>query len=337
MWFCIAANDALNSLKNQTNRPHSDGRSRRVSLLPHALFVVLSVIWGSNFVLMKKAGMAFGPVGIGAWRVFGGALVLGMIWWIQAHGPAAKSWPLRRRDWGPLWILALVSYAWPFVILPWLIQRHGGAFAGMMISLVPLLTILVSVPMLRIYPTRRETVAVLLGLCFFGLLVQDGLTREVQWFELLAGISVPLCYAIGNTYLKRRLSGIPSLVLSCAALALATVLLMPLALALPMEQIRVTDGFGIAVTALTTSSILATGIATFMFYKLIQDHGPLFAGMTAYLIPLGALIWGWVDHEQVTLTQTVALVGILGTVAWAQLGATLTPVLPNPSSTEPEA
>lgn len=287
-------------------------------MVPYFLFIFVSAVWGSNFILMKRAGLAFGPVGIGAWRVFGGALVLALVWWFRSRRNGSRVWKLRRKDWRPLWTVALVSYAWPFAMLPWLIQRHGSAFAGMMVSLVPLLTILVSIPLLRIFPTVRQLGGVLAGLLFFAILVREGLHQNVTIRELAVGVSIPLCYAVGNTYLKRRLSAVPSLPLSCISLTLASVVLLPLALVLPSEQIGMGDDFGVALAALVMSSFLATGIATYVFYKLIQDRGPLFAGMTAYLIPLGALIWGWIDRENVTSTQIVALFAILVTVAVVQ-------------------
>ncbi|MDA1273328.1 MAG: DMT family transporter [Verrucomicrobia bacterium] len=272
----------------------------------YILFAFLSVIWGSNFILIKKATLAFGPISIGGGRVFGGAVVLGIAWWM-----GRKPWPIRRSELGSVALLVLFAYIWPFCALPWLIKRNGGAFMGLMISLVPLLTILVSIPMLRIYPTRNQIVGVLGGLGFLCLLMTDGVRRSIPLGDLGLAVSVPLCYAIANTHLKRTLSGIPALGLSFVALALASIVIVPIALLLPSEAVQFDENFGLAASSLTVSSLLATGVATHVFYKLIQEQGPLFAGLTAYLIPLGTIIWGWVDREEITAIQLVALAGIL--------------------------
>lgn len=286
----------------------------------YILFLVVSVIWGSNFILMKKATLAFGPVSVGAWRVFGGALVLALPWWFlsRRREVGAGEWPIGRGDWGPLMVMAVVGYAWPFTILPWVIVRDGSAFAGMTLSLVPLATIGASIPILGIYPTRRQLLGVIGGLFFFGILMGEGIRRQVPVLDIAMAATVPVCYGFGNTFLKRRLSHIPSLALSCVALGLSSAILVPLALALPSERVRVDEWFGVALSALVVSSVVATGWATYWFYKLIQDHGPLFAGMTAYLIPLGALLWGWWDDETVSALQVCALAGILGMVALVQ-------------------
>ena len=67
--------------------------------------------------------------------------------------------------------------------------------------------------------------------------------------------------------------------------------------------------------------MLGTGLAISMFYRLIRDHGPLFAGMVTYLVPVGAVMWGWADAERVTATQLVALAGVFISVAVVQYGA----------------
>ncbi len=59
----------------------------------------------------------------------------------------------------------------------------------------------------------------------------------------------------------------------------------------------------------------------FWFNKLIHDRGPLFAGMVTNLVPAGAVIWGWLDGEQVTTKQIAALAIILPMVALVQFGA----------------
>jgi drug/metabolite transporter (DMT)-like permease len=76
----------------------------------------------------------------------------------------------------------------------------------------------------------------------------------------------------------------------------------------------------LAVTSLAILGVVGTGIGTFLFNKMVLDQGPLFAGMVTYLVPVGALIWGWIDAEQVTWLQFVALAGIFAMVALVQFG-----------------
>ena len=287
----------------------------------HLLFLLITVIWATSFLLMKKGMLAFGPVSIGALRVFGGALALGLIWRVRGG-----AWPFIKRDFLPLLALVLVGYAWPYCLQPFLVARNGSGFIGMSMVFVPLMTILVSIPLLRVFPTPLQFLGVLGGLGLVGLLMWDALQRsDVNAADLPLMLSVPFTYALTNTYIKLRFAGVPSLALAATELALASVVLLPVAAFLPAERAHFlanlgADHFALAAGSVAALGILGTGIAMYMFYKLIQDHGPLFAGMVTYLIPTGALVLGWFDGEAVTAKQLGALAGIFVMVALVQFG-----------------
>ncbi len=86
------------------------------------------------------------------------------------------------------------------------------------------------------------------------------------------------------------------------------------------------DAFWPAVISLLVLGVVGTGLAMFWFNKLIHDRGPLFAGMVTNLVPAGAVIWGWLDGEQVTTRQIAALAIILPMVALVQFGAPHSPI-----------
>jgi drug/metabolite transporter (DMT)-like permease len=279
--------------------------------MSQALFVLLCLIWGSSFILMKKATDAFGPVGVGAYRVIAGGLTLALLWALFG-----RRWPLDRKHTLPLILLAAVGYAVPYVLQPYLVARHGSAFVGMMVSLVPLLTIAASIPLLAVYPTLRQVIGVVGGLGFMLVIFGDGLQRDVPPLDLLLAAAVPLTYAIANTYVKRRFRDVSPLALSMAALLLSGAMLLPWSVS--TETVVMDERFTVALTSLLVLGVVATGLAMYMFYRLIRDHGPLFAGMVAYAIPAVALLWGWLDGERLTLTQLMALAGIFAMVALVQ-------------------
>jgi len=58
-------------------------------------------------------------------------------------------------------------------------------------------------------------------------------------------------------------------------------------------------------------SIVGTGLAKIMFNQLIQMSSPVFSTSVAYLIPIVAIIWGFIDGEKVSYLQLLAGVIIL--------------------------
>ena len=285
--------------------------------MSHFIFIVVCCIWGTSFLLMKRSLLSFEFISVGAGRVIFGALVLGLFWLLQR-----QRWPFRLKDLGPLVLLAGVGYCVPFCMQPYVVGKvqaaagHGSAFAGMLVCLVPLLTVAVSIPMLKVYPTKRQMVGLVGGLAFLVFLFANELKHGVPIACLLLGAISPLCYATANAYIKRRFQQAQPLALSLMALLLTAMILTPLSIA--VETIKVNEAFWTALGALAILGVICTGIATFLFYKLIHQRGPLFAGMVAYIIPCLAIVVGWLDNEQINSGQLAAIPGVFVMVGLVQ-------------------
>ncbi len=281
------------------------------------IFIAVCLLWGNSFLLMKYAEPVFGAMGVGAMRQWAGAATLAVIWLAQG-----RRWPVRRADLPAVALLAVLGYALPFAMQPHVIGRveesagHGGAFGGMMVGFVPLLTILVSIPLLRIYPMRRQLIGVVGGLVCLVLLFGAELDLGVPIGLLLLGVLSPLGYATTNTLIKRRFSDADPTGLAMTAMAFgAAYLTAPALLDLPQQ---IDKSFWIALAAVGVLGVACTGLAMAIFYRLIQRRGPLYAGMVTYVVPCLALAVGWLDDEQIKEQQVLAMAGVLVMVALVQ-------------------
>jgi drug/metabolite transporter (DMT)-like permease len=284
--------------------------------------LLICVTWGASFILMERATHAFGPVGVGIGRLLGGAAVLAVVWWVQRarHHVAA-------RDYARIAGVALVGTSWPFVVQPYCLgQGFGHSYFGMMVALVPLATIVVSVPMLGVWPTKRQLIGVLGGFVCMLLLLQDGAARGMSASLLALALTVPLSYALGNTYLKWKLSHVHAVPLTALVLAIAAAWLAPLEL-VPgaLEQLGLTgpshpNDVAMALGSLAVLGVVGTGVSVLLFIHLVVKEGPLFAGMVTYVVPVFALSWGAVDGETITARQLAAMGGVLAMVALVQFG-----------------
>jgi drug/metabolite transporter (DMT)-like permease len=285
-------------------------------------FALICIVWGSSFILMKKSVVCFSPVAVGWGRVLGGAAILAILWaW------RSRRLEIRSRDLPLMALIVVLGFAWPYSIQPHLVARDGSAFVGITVSFTPLLTVLVSIPILGTYPKPRQLAGVLGALVCLGLLMRDGWERAIPAIDLLLALSVPLGYAITNTLIRRYLRHVPPLELTLLALSVTTVILAPLAIHSPGPG-GSTDQLVWAVAAIFVLGVFGTGLAMFLFNVLIHGHGPLFAGMVTNLVPVGALLWAWADGEQVTPLQIGALAGLLVMVTLVQYGATSRPPTP---------
>jgi drug/metabolite transporter (DMT)-like permease len=283
--------------------------------MPYVWFLVVCSIWGSSFILMKRAMLCLPPMGIGAGRSLGGAVVLGIMFLLLRRKPE-----IRRHDFWPLLGVVALGFAWPHSIQPALVTRIGSAFVGMTVGMTPLLTILVSVPMLGVWPTPRQVVGVFGALVCMAVLMQDGLTHHVAVSDLLLAISVPTTYSIANSLIRRSLRHLPPLELTLMCLLLNSSVLVPLSILAGGPRTVDARNWPIALAAVAILGIVGTGIATLLFNKLVHDQGPLFASMTTNLVPVGAVLWGWAEGELISSTQVAALIGILLMVTIVQIG-----------------
>ena len=245
------------------------------------MFIFLAVIWGSSFILMKKSGLNYPPFSLCAGRILLAALVL----YIAIKCLKTIKYKLNKTDFWTLNFVALCT-ALAFTFQPYLINKYGSGFIGIMVIFVPLITILVSVPMLKIKPTFLELAGVLGGIGFMFMLLQDGLERDITFIDFCLAIATPVLYAVSNTYTKRSLGHIPAIHISFWIMFLSGLMVLPIALI--YETVTIDDYFFEATLSLAVLAVLGTGLAAVFFFILIEKRGPLFAGMVTYLIPLGA-------------------------------------------------
>jgi drug/metabolite transporter (DMT)-like permease len=289
----------------------------------HLAFIFCCFVWGTSFILLERVTHVFGPVAIGIWRMLSGAAVVAVCWWYSS-----RDFRLSGRDWLLLIFAALVFTSPPQVIQSYVLhQGFGHSFFGTIVAAVPLLTILVSVPMLRIWPTQRELVGVLGGLACIWLLVEDGMDRGMSSGLLLLAFMIPLASALSNTFIKWKLPHVPAAPLTAALLFVAGLSLVPLEFspeALESLQIAAPSGASITPTPviyLLLLGIVASGMSTMVFVWMILKKGPLYAGMTTYVVPVLALLWGVADGESFTSRQILAIAGVLAMVALVQSGS----------------
>lgn len=283
--------------------------------MSYVWFGLICTIWGSSFILMKRATGRLSPLSIGTGRVLFGAAVLLLVLWLLRR-PGA----FRRKDLGPLLGIILTGFAWPYCVQPLLIGRHGSAFIGMTVGFTPLLTLLISIVVLGTIPTLRQVVGVTGALVCLCVLMWDGWQRSVPMNDLLLAFSVPLTYSLANNWIRRSLTHIPPIELSFLCLFGTALLLLPMAMMTPTPT-TVTSSWSMAWGSVAVLGVFGTGIATCLFNRLVQEESPLFAAMTTNLVPLFAIAWGFADAEQISPRQLFAVCGVLAMVVMVQYGS----------------
>lgn len=274
--------------------PLTQGRTT----LDWTLLAALVAMWGSSFMFIKLGVASVPTATLVAARLVLGALILLVV--VYARG--ARLPPMNRghaRVWGNYLILALLGNCIPFTTITWGQQRTDSALAGILMAVMPLATMLLAHFFVRgEHMTRNRVIGFILG--FAGILVLMGPMTQVpgaggaagtlallSQFAILFGA---LCYA-GNSVLTRILArGDDALVASAAMLLIASVIALPVALA--VDQPWRLAPSAASFWAIFWLGVGPTAIATVVYFKLIASAGPTFMSLVNYMSPAVAVFLG---------------------------------------------
>ncbi|WP_371224361.1 DMT family transporter [Roseovarius sp. 2305UL8-3] len=286
------------------------------------MLAFLGVIWGASFMFMSVALGGVGPLVLAATRITLGALFLLII--LYAMGKRLPS--LRGENgvmiWGFALAMAVFSNAVPFFLLGWGQQVVASGFAGVCMAVVPLFILPLAhwlVPGEQM--SLRRFVGFLMGT--LGVVVLIGPAafastgKDLELLAKLACVSAAGCYAIGSIF-TRLCPEVDRLALSAAVLALAAVILIPVALSVEGVPAQLDST---TLWALLYLGILPTGIAQIILVTVIREAGPVFMSLVNYQVPIWSVIFGAVILlEPLPPSLLLGMAMILGGVALSQLG-----------------
>lgn len=270
--------------------------------------IVLSLIWGSSFILIKKGLVGLSPFQLGSLRIIFAATFLLIIGFKSLT-------KIKQHQWKFIALTAFMGTFFPAYLFS-IAQKHiDSSINAILNSLTPLGTLVIGALIFGLSFQRRQFFGVIIGLCGSALLILNGAANhpgQNYWFAILSIIAA-MCYAVNVNLIKKYLSDLSPLSITAGNFA---VLLLPAIIILSS-----TDFFGVVYLPEVKTSMLFVGIlaimgtcvANILYFSLIQISSPIFASSVTYMLPLVACFWGILDGESLTLVQGFgALVVLLG-------------------------
>ena len=269
--------------------------------------IILSIIWGSSFILIKKGLVGLTDYQVGALRI-----VLTSIFLFSVGFKSLKE--IRKKDW--IWVVIsgfVSSFFPPFLFA--MAQNHiDSAIASILNSLTPLATVAVGIILFRIFSTKRQILGVVIGLAGTILLILVGAElnpNQNYWYSILI-ILAAIGYALNVNIIKKYLSDISALAVTTGNFVFIVVPALVILIASGFfETIFQSKEMQIAFGYIAILSLFGTAIAKVIFNRLVQISSPVFASSVTYTMPIVALMWGLVDGETFTFLQGIAAAIIL--------------------------
>lgn len=254
---------------------------------------LLALIWGSSFIIMKRGLEVFSPLQIGAIRV--SLAYLTLLPFAFKH-----LFLVSRRKYFVLFLSGSVGILIPAFLFPLAQTQLESSVTGILNSLTPLFTLLLGILFFRFQSNFLQALGILLGLIGALLLTMNNILEGISFnFHAIWVLLATFCYAINVNLIKTYLHGIKALHIGTLALFFVGPigLFFIFYLEIPKTYMS-TSGSTLILAYLAILAIFGTAIASIFYNRLVQISSPIFASSVTYLIPIVALIWGWLDDEK---------------------------------------
>ncbi len=252
-----------------------------------AVLILLSIIWGSAFMLVKVVLEDVPPLTLVAGRLTGAALFLVGVLFVTG-----RTLPRSGRAWLPFLVLGLGNNVWPFTLLTWGQQHIDSSLAAILVASMPISTVILA----HFWIGERLTVDRALGVVigFAGVFVLiGGDLRDLTASSTLGQLAIlggVLGYSFGTVFVRRYLQDGDSVVYAAGQTIVAASFMAPVALAADAPfDLSVSLKVGLA---WATLAALASAIAYLLFFWLIRQVTATQASMVSYLIPITAVFLG---------------------------------------------
>ncbi len=276
-------------------------------VLNWVLFIALSFIWGSSFILMKEGLMHLTAIQVASVRIVLSGLVL-----LPLAVYSLKQMPSNKL------LLVFLSGTLGSLLPAYLFciaeQRIDSAVAGALNSLTPIFVIVTGALFFHFKTSANKVIGILIA--FLGSILMFIAQPNLEIGNNIGYLSIVLLatffYGLNVNLVHRYLKDISSLQIVSIALTLN---------ALPALAVLYFSGYfsldfndhGVLVSTGYASllGVLGTSFASILFYILIKKSGALFSSMVTYGIPFVALFWGIIYREKIGWTQILSLSIIL--------------------------
>ncbi|WP_100433744.1 DMT family transporter [Flavobacterium sp. 1] len=268
--------------------------------------LVLSLIWGSSFILIKKGLVGLTAFQLGSLRIIFAALFLLLIGFKSLI-------KIPRHQWKYIALTSLFGTFIPAYLFAIAETQIDSSITAILNSLTPLNTLILGAAFFGITFRRSQIWGVIIGLVGCLLLVFNGAVNhpEQNYYYAILVLIASVCYATNVNLIKRYLSDLTSLSITTGNFlillfpALGILFFTDFFEAVHVEKVQHSLWF------ILILGVIGTGIANIIFFKLIQISSPVFATSVTYLIPIVAIFWGLLDNEVLTFVQCIGAFIIL--------------------------
>ncbi|WP_105244663.1 DMT family transporter [Psychrobacter sp. Marseille-P5312] len=279
------------------------------------IFITLSFMWSLSFVFYRIGVPEFGSLAFASLRVIFAGLV--MLAFVMVNK--------KNRDglcdhWQLLALVGIFSAALPFVLFSFSAQSVNAGVLAVLNASVPMMSGFIASTFFKDRLSKRQVLGLVIGVIGVAILMSESLFAGGVSEAGLANGLLPMgyallaCvgYAVGANITRHYLYNVSPVAITAGSLIIASILMLPVAFyAFPYDQ-SISAKAWVSVVCI---GVFSTAIALIFMNQLIKNIGPTRATSITLVIPIFAIILGYVLLGEALDTRAIigSVVILVGT------------------------
>ena len=261
-------------------------KSRGGSLLGPVFLVLLAIVWGTSWPVIKLGVIEMSPLTFRALNLAIGAIGF---FAVVAIGAVPHKFP--RKQWKPLILAGLFNMAGWQVLIAYGVMNMSSGHAALIGFTMPLWTVVFSMVILNERMTPRRMAALILGIGgILVLLSPDWRAVLAQPKGVLLTFAGAISWAIGTIIQKRTPWTLPTLQLTAWQVLIGAVPVVVLALI--VEGPIAAMPSSAAIFAVVYSAIFALLIGNYLWFRVVRIYPASVAGIGTLMVPAIGVVSG---------------------------------------------
>lgn len=266
--------------------------------------VLLSLIWGTSYILMKKGLRSFSTCQLATLRI-----LISFVFLLPFALHSLSKF--NKKNFFSILLIGFLGSGIPAFLYPLAETRIDSSLTGMLNSLSSAFTLVVGIVFYKRKGITSQIAGVILGFAgAAGLLYSGSLT--FNYYGLFVVLAT-LMNGFSNNEVS-KVEGLNGLEIT----ALSFFIMSPFALALflgtDIHAIFLTPGWRLNFGYIVILSVVGSAFANAIYYFLVRDTSPVVASVVVYLIPIVATLWGLSDNERLVPTMLISVLFVLAGV-----------------------
>ncbi|MFD1735639.1 DMT family transporter [Bacillus salitolerans] len=274
----------------------------------YGALLILSLIWGTSFLFIKFLVEPLGAWGVVFWRCIFGLMILLLVVTVRKEWRAINKLPYKM-----IFLVSLLNNAIPWALIALSETKISSSFASLLNATTPIWTVIIGYICFSSKLKNTQWIGVAIG--FLGIIILTNFSIlnlfQQSFIGLFTMIFATICYGFSTHLSRNYLRGVSITMISTSTLAVSAVISFLFAIIYNPEAFQNFVELDV-ILSLVGLGIFGSGIAYLLYYYMIQKGSAEFASLVTYLVPITALIWGYLFlREEITLSMILGFCFII--------------------------